>query len=563
MRHPAYPQHLEKLKTALRVGDSDAAIVAALGLEEVVKQCHTLLEQANDAILIVDPDSGCLLDWNPKAEEILGYGSEQFQNLTLSDLYPKEDSTRLWNEFQKNRLEDRAISLEVPIIRRNGRRIYMDSSSSLIEFEGNRVVQMILRDVTERVEVTLQAEKSAREPERKDERPAHARGSCSELLGKVIHELRSPLQVIVGYTSSLLEGIYGALDGRLKEKIQIVDANAAHLNSLINQISELSRLDAGAVSVLTEEVDIVQLLRDVFDEYREDLAAKGLEGHLCCSAQQVICRADPVKLREIIRQLLSNATKFTMRGEVSVTLEVNGADAVVAVRDTGIGIPDEHLPHVFDIFRTADEPSTRRAGGTGLGLSLVKKLTDLLGGRVEVETVVGQGTTFTVFLPGIVRPSVEEGVGEDQAAETAAKQTERREDDVESVRDALVVDDDPYMVDFLGDFLERAAGCRVRKAYSGADAQLRLTERRPDYLFVDLLLPQMSGERILQYCEQLWGQGSVTMIVVTGKDLTDAETAELRERAAAVLLKGNLRADVLADLLSPVIPLRHESAVVR
>jgi protein-histidine pros-kinase len=553
---------LEELKTALRVGDSDAAMAAVLGLEQVAQQYRTLLEQANDAILIIDPDTGRLLDWNPKAEEMIGYDSKELGNRTLADLYPEEDSAWLWSEFQKNQIEGRTATPEVPIIRADGLRIYVDSSSSLIEFGDRCVVQAILRDVTERVELTLDAERYAQELERKNKELARAQRLSSDLLAKVTHELRTPLQAVVGYTSSLLEGIYGPLNGTQRGKLQIVDANATQLSSLINQMLELSRLDAGVVSALSEDVDIVHLLEDVFAQYRDDLAAKGLEGHLRCCAQRVICRTDPVKLREIIRQLLSNAAKFTLHGGVSVTLEVNGSDAVVAVRDTGIGIPAQHLERVFDIFQTADEPFARRHSGLGLGLSLVKKLTDLLGGKVEVETAVNRGTTFTVYLPRIVRSVKGARAGEIETAKAADKPMELLEGDIEPIRHALVVDDDPYTVEFLSEFLERIAGCRVRKAYSGADAQLHLTEHRPDFLFVDLLLPQMSGERILQYCEQLWGKGRVTMIVVTAKDLTEEETAELKKRAAAVIPKGNLRTDVLTDLLAPVIPLRRAGAVI-
>lgn len=560
MPHPAYLQHLAQLKTALQQNDRKAALAAARGLEQVAKQYRSLLEQANDAILLIDPDSGKLLDWNPRAEEITGYDSDQLRTLMLTDLYPDEDSTWLWSEFQKNLLEGRAVTPEVPLVRADGRRIYVDSSSSLVELGDRAVIQAILRDVTERVELALEAEKYARELERKNQQLARAQQLNSELLAKVSHELRTPLQAVVGYTSSLLEGIYGPIDEIQRGKLEIVDRNATHLNTLINQMLELSRLEAGLVAPLSEDVDVVPLLEEVFTRYREQLAARNLAGHFRSCAKRIICRTDPVRFREIVRELLTNAMKFTVRGEVCLKLEVDRWDLVVSVEDTGVGIPPEHLQYVFDIFRTSDDPFARRYSGPGLGLALVKKLTDLLGGRVEVETARDEGTKFTVYLPQVVRAVEGTAVRDKEPVVTAPRPPVSPDGPAGPVPDALVVDDDPYTVEFLSEFLERAAGCRVRKAYSGADAQLHLTERRPDFLFVDLLLPHTSGERILQYCEQLWGPGAVTMIVVTAKELTDKEINQLRKRAAAVIQKGNLRTEVLVDLLSPVVPLRQGTA---
>ncbi|MFH1738844.1 MAG: ATP-binding protein [bacterium] len=554
MPHTMYLQHLEELKTAIANGDSDKAVVAAIGLEQIAKRYHILLEQANDAILILDPESGRLLDWNSKAEEMLGYDSERLQTLSLSDLYPEEDLLWLLEEFQKNRRDGQTVTPEIPIIRGDGQRIYADSSSSLIQFGDSEVVQVILRDVTDRIQMVLGTAKHAQELEDKNEELARAQRLTSEFLASASHELLSPVEAILGDSRLLMdEEIHSTLNGTQKRTIlNKIGANARQLKALLNGILDLSRLEAGVVPVLHEDIDLIPFVKDIFDPHRRTLAAKDLDGKVYYRARRIICRTDPTKLRQVLQELLTNATKFTDRGEVSVTLETNAETAMISVCDTGRGVPNEYLEHIFGLFRTGDRSFTRKHPGAGLGLTVVKKLTDLLGGRIRVETDVNVGTRLTVSLPGTVRsvePAVEGGGGE--IAEPHKSEV------MQPVCDALVVDDDRYTVEILSEFLERSARCRVRKAYSGADAQLRLTERRPDYLFVDLLLPQMNGERILQYCETLWGRGSVTMIVVTGKKLTEAERAHLKNRAAAVIEKRNLRNDVLVEMLSPVIPLRE------
>jgi len=559
--HAAYLQHLEGLKKALSESDRDAALAAAAGLEHVAKRYRTLLEQANDAILLCDAESSRLLEWNLKTAELLVYPDEGLKELSLSDLWPEDERQRLWEEFKRYQSLGRAFTQEVPIVRGDGETIYVDCSYSVIEFGERRLVQAILHDVTEKVRLIEQTREHADELERKNEALARARRLTSEFLGRVSHELRTPLNAIVGYASLLLDGIYGSLNAGHIKALEKIDSNAVQLLTLINQVLDLSRIEAGAVSVLSEDVDLVQLLDEVFVQHREDLSTKSVDYRFECESKEVICRTDPVKLRGIVRQLLSNAVKYTERGEVVLTLEVDRANAVVSVQDTGDGIPRHQFQNIFRLFHTGEKaPSRRGVTGPGLGLSVVKKMTDLLGGRIEVESELGKGTTFTLALPGIVR-SVEDkeiALPETKTAEIV----ERWSSNIEPVLEALLVEDDPFTVEILTEYLERMAGCRVRKAYSGADAQLRLTERMPDLLFVDSVLPLMRGERILQYCEQLWGKGKVAMIVIAGNDLSAAEQSSLEGRSVTVLRRDDLRSGVLDNVLSPVVQSRRTGVAI-
>ncbi|HQO36954.1 MAG TPA: ATP-binding protein, partial [bacterium] len=547
--HPSYLHHLEELRRAITSGDGDKAIAAAIGLEQVAKLYRTLLEQANDAILILEPESGRILDWNSRAETLLVHNAASLANLSLWDLCPASELPLLRQEFDRNRINGNVITYELSIICGDGTQRFVDSSSSLIEFGGRSVVQAILRDVSERVRLKEEAENYARELEDKNEELARAQRLKSEFLASMSHDLLTPVEAIQGDCGILLDDeLHDSLaPSQRKIILHKMENNASHLRSLIARLLELSRLEAGAVSVLNEDVDLVSLVHEEFEPYRSVLSARGLRGDVLSEDRCIVCRTDPVKLGNIVRVLIGNAAKFTERGEVTVSIRVDGTTAVLAVRDTGIGIEHEYLEDIFGIFRTHQRSFTRRDLGPALGLSMVKKFSDLLGVQIGIETQVGRGTVFTLRLPGTVlrvQPFAEESGSSGG----------------NGIPDALVVDDDRYTVEMLSEFLECVGHCRVRKAYSGVDAQLRLTEQRPDFLFVDLMLPQINGERILHYCENMWGKNAVTQIVVTGKILTSEERRRLLERAAAVIDKRNLRTDVLRNLLSSVLNL-DQSAV--
>lgn len=548
MPHPTYLHHLEELKRAITSGDGDKAIAAAIGLEQVAKQYRTLLEQANDAILILEPESGRILDWNSRAETLLVYNAASLASMSLWDLFPESELPTQRQEFERNQVETNVITSEISIICGDGTRRFVDSSSSLVRFGDRSVVQAILRDVSERVRLKKETEKYAEELENRNKELARAQRLKSEFLASMSYDLLTPVEAIQGHCGILLDDeLHDALTPlERKEILRKMEKNASQLKSLIARLLELSRLEAGAVSALNEDVDLVSLVHEEFEPYRNELAERGLRGDVLSENRCIICRTDPVKLGNIVRLLLGNAVKFTERGEVTVSVRVDGATAVLSVRDTGVGMEHEYLEDIFGIFRTHERSFTRRDLGPALGLSLVKKFSDLLGGQIEIETEMGRGTVFTLRLPDTVlrvQPFAEESGFSGK----------------NGIRDALVVDDDRYTVEMLSEFLECVAHCRVRKAYSGVDAQLRLTEQRPDFLFVDLMLPQINGERLLHYCGSMWGENAVTKIVVTGKILTSEERSRLLQRAAAVIDKRNLRTDVLRNLLSSALNLDHSA----
>jgi signal transduction histidine kinase len=229
---------------------------------------------------------------------------------------------------------------------------------------------------------------------------SYANQAKGEFLAVMSHELRTPLNAILGYTDLLLMGIPHPLQDGSMQQVQRIGTSARHLLQIIEQILAFSRLEAGREEAHPEDVELGELARETAALIQPLAGQKGLEFDLQLPQGPVPLRTDPGKLRQILLNLLSNAIKFTEEGVVGLRAEVTGAGVRIAVRDTGVGLAPEHLERVFEPFWQADHSRTRQAGGTGLGLSVTRQLAQLLGGEVSAESRVGQGTTFTVTLPG-------------------------------------------------------------------------------------------------------------------------------------------------------------------
>jgi signal transduction histidine kinase len=221
----------------------------------------------------------------------------------------------------------------------------------------------------------------------------------SEFVATMSHELRSPLNVIMGYTDLLLDGEFGTVSQQQAEILARVTRKSRELLELINETLDLNRLEAGKLEVERSQVDVVDLLRVIDDETRDQRDKPGVSFSLRLPAELPLLYTDPGKVKTVLRNLISNAIKFTEQGSVTVTARVWRSGVEVAVADTGIGIPAEARAFIFEPFRQVDSSMSRRHGGVGLGLYIVKRLLDLLGGSVVLESEVGRGSTFRVWLP--------------------------------------------------------------------------------------------------------------------------------------------------------------------
>ena len=243
------------------------------------------------------------------------------------------------------------------------------------------------------------AEAAAMQAEAARQEAESANGAKSDFLAVMSHELRTPLAAIMGYQELLADGITGPITEQQGQQLGRIKASARHLLSLIDEILTFTRLDAGRETVLVEPMDLEDSMNQAAEIVEPLLATKKLELKLVSPRPGVSIESDPTKVRQILVNLMSNAVKFTDSG--SVTLEGKSLidEVQLIVKDTGIGIQPENLNKIFDPFWQVEQKATRRATGTGLGLTVCKRLANLLGGDIAVMSEPGEGTTFTVTLP--------------------------------------------------------------------------------------------------------------------------------------------------------------------
>jgi two-component system, sensor histidine kinase and response regulator len=230
----------------------------------------------------------------------------------------------------------------------------------------------------------------------------------SAFLANMSHELRTPLNSIIGFTGILLQGLVGPLNEEQKKQLGIVRDSSTHLLELINDVLDISKIEAGQLEVEAEPFDLRASLEKTARVLRPLADKRGLALELQIAAEVGTLTSDRRRVEQVLMNLVSNAIKFTEQGSVTVACSGNEAEVEIQVRDTGIGIRAEDLGVLFQPFRQVDAGTARKYEGTGLGLSISKRMVELLGGRIQVESVWGEGSTFTVSLPltGRQPPSV-------------------------------------------------------------------------------------------------------------------------------------------------------------
>ncbi len=230
------------------------------------------------------------------------------------------------------------------------------------------------------------------------ERAEAASNAKSAFMATMSHELRTPLNAIIGYASLLDEEIWGPIQAEQHAHLERLKMSARHLLGLINDVLTLARVEADKEIVRTEDVYAGSLLDETLALTMPLIAEKHLGVSVKLDSQFTV-HTDHGKLLQILVNLISNAAKFTSRGEITLMAGVRGREAEFSVKDTGMGISEEHLSHVFDMFWQADQNLTRREGGSGLGLNVARRLAWLLGGQLVAKSTLGEGSTFSVCIP--------------------------------------------------------------------------------------------------------------------------------------------------------------------
>ncbi len=475
---------------------------------------RTLFENAHDAIFLMDGDT--FVDCNPMTEKVFGVSRQEILNRKPYDFSPeRQPDGRSSREVGKEKIEgvlkEGAQFLEWQHIKPDGTLFDVEVSLSRVIIRGKPMVQAIVRDITERKraqQALLKAKEAAEAANR----------SKSDFLANMSHEIRTPMNAIIGMTELALET---DLTREQQNYLRIVQSSSDTLLSLINDILDVSKIEAGQLQIEHISFDLHELLDDVAQMFSVRAREKGLE--LLCFVEPGLnaqITGDPTRLRQVLTNLTGNAIKFTEHGEIVLQASAEeGHDARDSrtmlhfqVQDTGIGIPPESQSKVFEKFTQADNTTTRKFGGTGLGLSISKSLVEIMGGEMWLESEAGKGSTFRITLPV-------------QTAKTDQDETDTKALATLENLSGLIVDDNATSRRILKQTLE-AAGMKVATASAGKRALKILLQQstRYDLLLVDEDMPKMSGIELLRKLREKSSQAASKIVLLSFADSTNAES---------------------------------------
>jgi PAS domain S-box-containing protein len=450
-------------------------------LQRSAQQMRNLLDVSPIAVAIVGP-GGRLLYTNSKHDHLYGVTADKIPK-NVRELYvDPSQRDRLLEIFHRDGVLTNA---EVHNRRPDGGTFWSLLSWTRTEYDGQPVLISWLYDITDRKQAETAVEEARQAAEQ-------ANRTKSDFLANMSHELRTPLNAIIGYSEILLEEATDRDDKTSVGDLQKIQGAGKHLLGIINDILDLSKIEAGRMDVYLEQVFLPKLVEEVRTMVEPLIDKNGNRLVVECPANIGSLRTDLTKLRQSLINLLGNAAKFTKQGDINLTLSrsagEDGSDRIsFKVSDSGIGMNEEQLGRLFQAFTQADSSTTRHFGGTGLGLTITKHFCTMLGGTVEVTSKLGEGSQFTINLPdGTVHAT--------PAANRGLRKTFVKHDDRSLT--VLVVDDDPVVHDVLSAILSKE-GYNLHFARDGAEALELMRTSPPDVVTLDVMMPKMDGWSLL------------------------------------------------------------------
>ena len=366
---------------------------------------EALIENTGDAVFVHAPSPNApLLDVNPAACQLLGVSREGLLSRSWVTLVAPEDRAVAERHLEAVGLYHEACH-EITLCTRQGVPILFEISSNQVDLDDRPVILSMARDVTQRKAY----EQGLIEARQEAERLADLR---RQFLTNMSHEIRTPLSGIIGFAELMQDELD---DAEMREFAVLIAQSAERLLDTLHAILELARLDADQVIVSPQDIDAEEEVRLTLDLLRPLADRKGLALRFETADAPLPARTDPAFLHRIVTNLVGNGIKFTEQGSVRVRLEADDDALVLTVQDTGIGISPAFLPHLFDEFNQESAGLDRTHEGSGLGLTITKRLVDRLGGQIDVDSRRGEGVTFTVTLPRLMAGDVTEAAGDGAA----------------------------------------------------------------------------------------------------------------------------------------------------
>ncbi|HWH77572.1 MAG TPA: response regulator, partial [Candidatus Binatus sp.] len=466
-----------------------------------------LLESVPDAIVMVN-NTGRIVLVNGQAEVLFGYHHRELLGKPIEDLLPKRfhqghigHRTRYFSEPKTRAM---GAGLELFACRKDGAEFPVEISLSPLITEEGVFAMSAIRDITDRKNLQEELCRKNDELEKQNRLIQQANRLKSEFLANMSHELRTPLNGIIGFAEIMHDERVGPISADHKEYLQDILTSGRHLLQLINDVLDLSKVEAGKLEFAPERTNPEIVVGEVRDIVRTLAAQKRIKLKTEFDPSLTSIEADPRSLKQILYNYLSNAIKFTADGgEVTVRIKGEGAGYFrLEVQDSGIGIRPEDINRLFVEFQQLDTSTAKQYAGTGLGLALTKRIVEAQGGRVGVSSAPGKGSVFHAILPrvfGAVQITAEETLIPPAPAGAPL---------------ILVIEDDASDRACIASSL-RQAGYAVETVATGAEALVRCREQRFSAITLDIMLPDMSGRNVLEQLRQRGLNQQTPVIVVT------------------------------------------------
>jgi PAS domain S-box-containing protein len=344
-----------------------------------------------DMLCIANFD-GYFVQLNPAWQTVLGYTREELLSKPFIEYVHPDDEERTVQEVQRLMTGGEMIGFENRFRTKNGEyRWFLWTASAS---ETRQLLFAVARDITD-------LKHAADELHTAKEAAEDANQAKSQFLASMSHELRTPLNSVIGFANVLLKSKNGELDEKRRTFLEKIHSNGLHLLELINDVLDLSKIEAGKTEVVLEEVDLAQLIRQTLDHLEVQVQGKDVKLKGRIPKQVSTFQSDESKLKQILINLVGNAIKFTEKGSVEVILFTDGKTGLpkwIDVKDTGIGIPEDRMATIFEPFSQAESGTSRKYGGTGLGLTISQSLCEMMGYEMTVDSKVNEGSTFRIHI---------------------------------------------------------------------------------------------------------------------------------------------------------------------
>ena len=473
---------------------------------------HWMHDLAAQGIVMTDGELN-VVEWNKWMEEHTGRRAHEVIGKNLLELFPELIERRLDRQYKwalegQVRVLSQALHgylISMPVV--SGEHGYPQMQQAVrispLSRDGRVIGTLtIVEDVTERVarEAELQSQIEARTRLLASEKLARSEAERAnrlkdEFLATISHELRNPLNAIMGWAHMLRLGKLN--EANMERAVETIYRNAKSQGQLVSDLLDVSRIISGKLRLDVRTVDLIYIVNAAIDSIRPAADAKGIRLQTMLDPAAGPISGDADRLQQIVWNLLTNAVKFTPKsGKIQVTVKRIDSHVEVVISDSGIGISKEFLPYVFDRFRQADGSTTRIHGGLGLGLSIVRQLVDLHGGSVGVESDgEGKGATFTITLPFVGVISAQKEAESNTTTHTDEMVTFEGLPSLEGLK-VLVVDDEADTRELIREVLKEC-GSEVVMSRSAAEALEALEQHKPDILISDLGMPDEDGYSLI------------------------------------------------------------------